>query len=104
MTEYKINYTIDKDVLNKLIEYGILESDSTRSLQQGSSNYSKHLIQPWAIWKEYNLNPWDADIIKRTLRTKGVSEKEQIENRILDYKKIIHICNERIRQLTIDKY
>lgn len=104
MTEYKINYTIDKDVLNKLIEYGILESESTRSLQQGSSNYSKHLIQPWAIWKEYNLNPWDADIIKRTLRIKGVSEKEQIENRILDYKKIIHICNERIRQLTVDKY
>ena len=36
----------------------------------GSSDYSKHSIQPWDIWKEYELNPWDADIVKRVLRAK----------------------------------
>ena len=59
----------------------------------GKSDYSKHLIQPWSIWIDYNLNAFDADIIKRVLRTK------EGESRTLDYEKIIHICKERIRQL-----
>ena len=59
----------------------------------GASDYSKHIIQPWAIWQDYNLNPWDADIVKRILRTK------QTDSRKMDYEKIIHICEERIRQL-----
>ena len=42
------------------------------------------------------LNPWDADIVKRVLRTK------KTDGRRLDYEKIIHICKERIRQ--IDEY
>ena len=65
-----------------------------RTYNVGTSNYAKHKIQPWDIWLEYNLNPWDADIIKRTLRTK------EGDSRVLDYEKIIHICQERIRQLT----
>ena len=71
------------------------ETPNIRSYNVGSSNYAKHKIQPWDIWLEYNLNPWDADIIKRTLRTK------EGDSRILDYEKIIHICQERIRQLTL---
>lgn len=59
----------------------------------GASDYSKHHIQPWDIWEEYNLNPWDADIIKRVLRTKAGEERK------LDYQKIIHICQKRIEQL-----
>jgi len=59
----------------------------------GKSDYSKHDIQPWDIWKEYHLNPWDADIIKRVLRNK------EGDDPILDYQKIIHICEERISQL-----
>lgn len=81
-----------------LQKLGILDS-CVRDHNEGSSNYAKHVIQPWAIWQDYNLNPWDADIVKRVLRTKeepGISEKEA---RILDYKKIIHICQERLRQL-----
>jgi len=39
------------------------------------------------------LNPWDADIIKRVLRKKGADPRR------LDYEKIIHICQERIRQI-----
>lgn len=70
--------------------------DDVRSYNVGSSDYAKHNIQPWDIWREYNLNPWDADIVKRVLRTKGT------DGRRLDYEKIIHICKERIRQ--IDEY
>lgn len=69
------------------------QSSETRNYNVGKSDYAKHKIQPWDIWKEYNLNPWDADIVKRVLRTK------EGEERSLDYQKIIHICRERIRQL-----
>lgn len=69
----------------------------TRSYNVGASDYAKHKIQPWDIWLEYDLNPWDADIIKRVLRTK------KTDGRRLDYEKIIHICKERIRQLDNEK-
>lgn len=59
----------------------------------GDSDYSKHSIQPWDIWREYSLNPWDADIVKRVLRTKDTDPRR------LDYEKIIHICQERIAQI-----
>lgn len=65
---------------------------STREHNVGESDYAKHKIQPWDIWLEYRLNPWDADIIKRVLRTKPGQRR-------LDYEKIKHICDERIRQL-----
>lgn len=66
---------------------------NVRSHNVGASDYSKHAIQPWDIWMEYHLNPWDADIVKRVLRTKST------DSRRMDYEKIIHICEERIRQL-----
>ena len=78
----------------ELRRLGILhDPDDVRSFNVGASNYSHHTIQPWSIWLDYNLNAWDADIVKRVLRTKSG------ESRILDYEKIIHICQERIRQL-----
>lgn len=67
--------------------------EDVRSYNVGQSDYAKHKIQPWDIWLEYNLNPWDADIVKRILRTK------ETDSRKLDYEKIIHIAKERIRQL-----
>lgn len=69
----------------------------TRSYNVGASDYAKHKIQPWDIWLEYDLGPWDADIIKRVLRTK------KTDGRRLDYEKIIHICKERIRQIDNEK-
>ena len=69
-------------------------SENVRSYNVGKSDYSKHAIQPWDIWKEYNLNPWDADIVKRVLRSK------EGEARTLDYEKIIHICKYRIAELS----
>ena len=64
-----------------------------RQYNVGASDYSKHKIQPWDIWEEYKLDPWDADIIKRVLRHKSTDSRES------DYKKIIHICLEKIRQI-----
>lgn len=69
-------------------------SENVRSYNVGKSDYAKHKIQPWDIWKEYNLNPWDADIVKRVLRSK------EGEARTLDYEKIIHICKYRIAELS----
>lgn len=69
-------------------------SENVQSYNVGKSDYAKHKIQPWNIWEEYNLNPWDADIVKRVLRSK------EGEERTLDYEKIIHICKYRIAQLS----
>ena len=71
---------------------GTYEPD-VRSYNIGDSDYSKHKIQPWQIWIEYKLNPFDADIVKRVLRHK------KTDSRKMDYEKIIHICKERIRQI-----
>lgn len=85
---------ISDELYNKLEVLGILGDDtSSREYNVGSSNYSEHTIQPWSIWIDWNLNPWDADIIKRVLRTKADTSRKE------DYLKIIHICEERIRQL-----
>ena len=77
-----------------------MEKEDIRSFNVGSSDYSKHKIQPWDIWIEYHLNPFDADIVKRVLRTKQENGMNEKEARVLDYEKIKHICEERIRQLT----
>ncbi len=84
---------INDQLANRLKQLGILDDSDTRNHNIGASDYSKHLIQPWVIWIEYRLNPWDADIIKRVLRKKGTDPRR------LDYEKIIHICQERIRQI-----
>ena len=97
-----VNYvSIEENLYNRLNKLGMIPNE-TRKANVGNSNYAKHLIQPWSIWIDYNLNAWDADIVKRVLRTKsepGISEKEA---RIMDYNKIIHICKERIRQLDFE--
>ena len=93
---------VSDELGNKLIKLGIINND-VRKDNIGNSDYSKHVIQPWSIWREYNLNPWDADIIKRVLRTKEEFGKSREDARIMDYEKIIHICKERIRQINEDK-
>lgn len=88
---------ISDNLYAELKRIGILTEEGTdvRDYNVGHSDYSIHLIQPWSIWQDWNLNPWDADIVKRVLRNKlGESRKQ-------DYEKIIHICKERIRQLEV---
>lgn len=83
---------IPKALYDRLNYIGIIPNE-TRRYNVGASDYSKHVIQPWSIWRDYDLNPWDADIVKRILRTK------ETDTRKMDYEKIIHICQERIRQI-----
>lgn len=83
---------IDNEIYKRLKICGLLP-DEVRYHNVGASDYSKHFIQPWSIWIDYALNPWDADIVKRVLRTKQGEDRKQ------DYQKIIHICEERIRQI-----
>lgn len=81
---------------NRLNHLGLLPSKE-RAHNVGESDYNQQLIQPWTIWMAYpQLTSWDHDIIKRTLRSKST------DSRKLDYEKIIHICTERMRQLSFE--
>lgn len=85
---------INDELYAELKQLGIISEESdVRSHNVGKSDYSKHVIQPWSIWIDYNLNAFDADIVKRVLRTKEDTPRKE------DYEKIIHICQERIRQI-----
>ena len=89
---------IDENLYNRLSYLGLIPNQVRKS-HVGKSDYSQHTIQPWSIWLDYNLNAWDADIVKRILRTKSEPGMSKNKSRKMDYEKIIHICNERIRQL-----
>ena len=86
---------INDELYQKLYRLGVINDsqDNIRSNNVGDSDYSKHIIQPWSVWLDWNLNPWDADIVKRICRHKN-GEDDKIK-----YEKIIHICQERLRQI-----
>lgn len=86
---------ISDELYDRLSLLGIIPN-GVRNHNVGASDYSQHIIQPYSIWLDYSLNPWDADIIKRVLRKKEGQDRKE------EYEKIIHICEERIRQL--DEY
>ena len=95
-----LDKVFDIDVLEAFAEgNGVVVPLDHKKHNVGESNYANFSIQPWDIWREYNLNPWDADIVKRILRTKDVGNMTPTEARLLDYEKIKHICDERIAQL-----
>lgn len=86
---------INDKLYQKLCYLGVIidNQDNIRSSNVGASDYSKHIIQPWSVWLDWNFNPWDADIVKRICRHKD-GEDDKIK-----YEKIIHICQERLRQI-----
>ena len=98
----QLGVSIPVDLYDRLNELGLIPNE-VRSGNIGASNYSKHTIQPWSIWIDYNLNPWDADIVKRVLRTKEEPGMSPAEARIMDYDKIEHICKERKRQIKLGR-
>ena len=61
-----------------------------RKYNIGDSDYNQYLYQVWDIWRDFNLNPWEADIVKRVLRHKKGEEN--------DLKKINHTLNEMMSQ------
>lgn len=93
-----IQINIDEDLYKRLLYLGIIpDGNPCREGNVGKSDYAEHVIQPWAIWLDYpHLTSWDHDIIKRILRTKTGESKD------LDYRKIQHICEERIRQMSYE--
>lgn len=72
--------------------------ENVRSHNVGSSDYAKHKIQPWDVWLDHHLNPWEGDIVKRVIRRK------KGQNRREDFEKIIHIAQELIRQIDAGEY
>ena len=89
---------LNDELYQKLCHLGVItsEQDDIRHTNVGASDYSKHIIQPWSVWLDWGLNPWDADIVKRICRHKdGEDDKTK-------YEKIIHICQERLRQISTD--
>ena len=102
MNQETINSCPEEDIIKK--ECGVssqIETKDTRNYNIGNSNYSSMPkgYQPWDLWKVYHMNPFDADILKRLLRTKIEPGMTPQESRRLDYQKIIHVCQERINQI-----
>ena len=92
----------DEKAINGLVDemfQGHEFDDNHRSMNVGESDYASRPIQPWDVWLNWALNPWDADIVKRTVRVKAVPDLTPLDARIQDYEKIKHICDERIDQL-----
>lgn len=50
-----------------------IEIDATgvQNRQVGGDHYVRYAIQPWDIWREYSLDPWEASALKYLLRRKG---------------------------------
>ena len=102
MNQETINFCPEEDIIKE--ECGVssqIETKEARNYNVGSSNYSSMPkgYQPWDLWKIFHMNPWDADILKRLLRTKAEPGMTPQESRKLDYQKIIHVCQERINQI-----
>ena len=72
------------------------KSQTVSDYNIGKSNYAKHKIQPWEIWTEYKLDPFRADLIKRTLRTKEEEGMTLRETKIQDLEKMKHIIDKML--------
>ena len=90
---------VDEEALKALKTQ--INAGSIRNHNVGNSNYAEMPVgyQPWDLWKIFHMNPFDADILKRLLRTKIEPGLTPQESRKLDYQKIIHVCQERINQI-----
>lgn len=102
MSQDTINFCPEEDIIEDLDKTSTkFEAEEIRNHHVGNSNYSQMPkgYQPWDLWKIFHMNPWDADIQKRLLRTKAEPCMTMAESRKLDYQKIIHVCQERINQI-----
>lgn len=96
---------IPEDLFLRLSYLGIIRND-VNSHNEGNSNYNDgtHTISPWSIWLDYpELTSWDHDIVKRVLRTKVDAGYTPRQQRMLDYRKMRHDIDERIRQLELQE-
>ena len=84
---------IDKELFDSLDRLGIIPTeDNNRMYNIGASDYSRHIIQPWSIIHEYDLDYLKGSMLKRLLRSKSTDSSYQ------DMKKIKHEAGEWIRR------
>jgi len=86
-----------RDIVLGFSQFELIDNDNAVSdYNVGKSNYAKHKIQPWEIWTEYKLDPFRADLIKRTLRTKEEEGMSLRETKIQDLEKMQHIIDKML--------
>ena len=86
-----------RDIVLGFSQFELIDNDNAVSdYNIGKSNYAKHKIQPWEIWTEYKLDPFRADLIKRTLRTKEEEGMSLRETKIQDLEKMQHIIDKML--------
>ncbi len=71
---------IPKKLYDRLNYLGLIPNE-VRSHNVGESDYSQHTIQPWSVWLDWELNAWDADIVKRIQRKKSTDPRKKITKR-----------------------
>lgn len=81
--------TIDKELYDKLVAFGIIKTKGVNDFNHGESDYAKHVQSHWSVSREYDLHPLEDSILKRLLRTKG--------DRLLDLNKMRQELDELIR-------
>ena len=86
-----------RDIVLGFSQFELIDNDNAVSdYNIGKSNYAKHKVQPWEIWTEYKLDPFRADLIKRTLRTKEEEGMSLRETKIQDLEKMQHIIDKML--------
>jgi hypothetical protein len=86
-----------RDIVLGFSQFELIDNDNAVSdYNIGKSNYAKHKIQPWDVWLDYNLDPFRADLIKRTLRTKEEEGMTLRETKIQDLEKMQHIIDKML--------
>ena len=86
-----------RDIVLGFSQFELIDNDNAVSdYNIGKSNYAKHKIQPWDVWLDYNLDPFRADLIKRTLRTKEEEGMTLRETKIQDLEKMKHIIDKML--------
>ena len=86
-----------RDIVLGFSQFELIDNDNAVSdYNIGKSNYAKHKVQPWEIWTEYKLDPFRADLIKRTLRTKEEEGMSLRETKMQDLEKMRHIIDKML--------
>lgn len=60
-----------------------VNADTVKSKQVGGDHYKGRRLQPWDLWEEFELDPWEANAVKYLLRWKD-------KNGVEDLRKAIH--------------
>lgn len=68
---------------------------AARQQQVGGDHYERRLIQPWDIWREYDLNAFEGAVIKYILRHRDKGGVEDLKKARHTLDRLIEIEEER---------